>query len=428
MSNPSGSLVLADSFFETRIVPSGWCGERGFPLSQAWALGCQVLSELGLSATFFDLGGDPGAWQCRLAFPDGTTAPEMFGSGKGQRPAARVGALYEALEHYLTGPKSYQSNLVVWRSAHELASELHVDQAVALLAENPDAQVPCRQYVSLADGAQISAPLFLSAPWYVEESHRTARQEIGDCYDYRLASRFSLNNGCAIGASRAEAMVHAINEIIERDALSIFLARSFFNSGAPLAVFDRVSLPGDLAQMLSYAESLIDEEIHLFDITTDLGVPSVLAYGPPDDRGVVRYGCGTSLSYGHAAYRAIGELIQGHLALSPLQDYRPPTLDHMSSFPTLRRCAKLELESLSGRFHSVPFRDTDPPAEPDEHLSRLLDILTDHGYVPYVSPIREFSSGVSVVHILIPGMERFMVVLHGHVVTPGARCLAALET
>lgn len=419
--------MSTDSFFEAQIVPSGWCGERGFPLSQAWTLGCEALSELGLSAAFFDLGGDPGAWQCRLTFPDGTTAPEMFGGGKGHRPAARVGALYEALEHYLTGPKSYQSDSVVWRSAHELASELGTDEAVALLSENPDGRVPCRRYRSLADGSEISAPLFLSAPWYVEKTYQSTRQELGDFYDYQLISRYALNSGCAIGASETEAMLHGINEIIERDALSVFLVGSFFDSGAPITVFDRTSLPGDLARMLSDAESLVGGEVHLFDITTNLGVPSVLAYGPPDDRGVVRRGSGTSLSYGHAVYRAISELIQGVLAISRISDYRPPAFDHMSSFPTLQRCAKLELASLSERFRLVPFRDVDTPADPGEHLSQLLDKLTGHGYIPYMTSISEFSSGVSVVHMLIPGMERFMVVLLGHVVAPGARGMAILE-
>src|SRR5262249_13599380 len=155
----------------------------------------------------------------------------------------------------------------------------------------------------------------------------------------RSVRRHCLSNGCAVGASLAEAAVHGINEVIERDALSMFLIRAFFDDNAPLIAFDPTSLPEELAELLTYTEYLVGTTVTLFDITTDLNVPSVFAYAPPtaDDNWPAR-GCGTSLSYGHAIYRAISELVQAALGVKSLSDYRPPSFDHMSMYRRLHRC------------------------------------------------------------------------------------------
>src|SRR5262249_57271616 len=101
------------------------------------------------------------------------------------------------------------------------------DAAAALLVDGPDMPIPCLRYRALTDDSTISAPIFLAAPWYTGDDYLQQRRELRDDFDYRSVRRHCLSNGCAVGASLAEAAVHGINEVIERDALSMFLIRAF---------------------------------------------------------------------------------------------------------------------------------------------------------------------------------------------------------
>ncbi|MEU2367029.1 YcaO-like family protein [Streptomyces noursei] len=53
------------------------------------------------------------------------------------------------------------------------------------------------------------------------------RAAAGDAYDYKAVRRYSASNGWAADATVTEATVHAINEIIERDAMSLLLIDQF---------------------------------------------------------------------------------------------------------------------------------------------------------------------------------------------------------
>lgn len=66
-----------------------------------------ALSALGLRAELVDAGRgrDPTAWWCGLL--DSADSPLACGMGKGRPEEARVGALFEAIEHYLTGPAGF---------------------------------------------------------------------------------------------------------------------------------------------------------------------------------------------------------------------------------------------------------------------------------------------------------------------------------
>src|SRR5262249_5241882 len=213
-------------------------GERGLSLIQAWNLAVGAVDSLGLVANLSDLSGDPGqddpgqlgAWKCKLSYSsDGTTTAHMVGGGKGHAPVARVGALYEAWESSLTGPDSFPYEAAVAESAHRVATARALRQAApaALLVDGPDMPIPCLRYRALTDDSTISAPIFLAAPWYTGDDYLQQRRELRDDFDYRSVRRHCLSNGCAVGASLAEAAVHGINEVIERDALSMFLIRAF---------------------------------------------------------------------------------------------------------------------------------------------------------------------------------------------------------
>lgn len=375
-----------------------------------------------MSAELTDRGpqGDPTALSCRISAGDGTVLAQ--GMGKGGRDEARVGAVFEALEHYLTGPALFDPPEVELAGAARLAGgPLEREPYSVLLAGTPHERLACHRYRPPAGGRDIAVPLFAWAPWYVEAGGRRLRERAADAYDYGELMRYSCNSGCAIGVTAVEALLHATNEVIERDALSLLLVRAFLGAAdlRPVAV-DPDTLPRALAGAHAAAERTTGSPVHLLDITSDLGVPTMLAYTPPaGDRSHLR-GAGTSLSSAHAAWRALTELIQTTPGRSGRGD-----LSGLAAHPALARCGRFDLTDHLRGARAVPFAPTGRPPGPAAQLRTLIGVLTARGHTPYARTVARLRGGITAVHVVVPGLERFMLITDGNLVLPGPRGRAA---
>ncbi|MEU6965968.1 YcaO-like family protein [Streptomyces chrestomyceticus] len=261
--------------------------ERSVPLAEAARRVTATLVALGLEAHLTELGNgtEPTAWRCELRTPGGDVAPEAQGAGKGTREEARVGALFEALEHHLTGPAHFEPAAVEHVPAAAVAQHLAGDVIAPLLQEAMSAPLACHRYRRLHTSGpaphrprgadHLTVPVFLPCPWYIDEP--AWRHRAGDGFDYAPVGRYCCNSGSAIGVSAAEAAVHALNEAIERDAFSLLLARTFLG-GRRLRVIDPATLPGDLAHALEVAGQHAGQPVHLLDVTG--WMPQEIATGP----------------------------------------------------------------------------------------------------------------------------------------------------
>ncbi|WP_329459869.1 YcaO-like family protein [Streptomyces sp. NBC_01497] len=402
-------------------------GERGVPLAQAWQHGLVAVAELGFSARLDPLTTDePGAWRCVLE-QDGVPVTRGTGFGKGRRQAARVGAIFEALEHHLSAGMPPQTSVVL-RGAHEAAAgELARDAACALLAEGPDVPIACLPYTPLPGhaGDEMLVPVFLSTPDYLHQE-AAARAAAGDSYDYTALRRYSVTNGWAAGATPAEAMVHAINEVIERDAISILLIGQFLSPApATLPVIDTGTLPAALAALHEEAERRLDRRVWLLEMTTDVGVPAYWAHSPATEPAVpsLLRGFGASLSACFAAEQALNELIQTHSGLRAASGEKGRRYVCTEAYPALHRCYLADFRIP--RTARIPFSETPAPATPAEYLEALCETLHRAGFTPRVWQ-RHVSDHLSVLNVIIPGMERFMLVTSGQLVLPGPRGRTAL--
>ncbi|MEU8404543.1 YcaO-like family protein [Nonomuraea sp. NPDC048892] len=350
--------------------------------------------------------------------------------GKGWRAEARVGALYEALEHYLTGPILFDSTALTLAGCQDIArGPLGGEPAAVLLARRPSQCLACYSYHSLTGGQDVPVPVFLSAPWYVETNADHLREEAADTCDYGELTRYSCNSGSAIGVTTAEALLHALNEVIERDAFSLLLARSFLGGGDSwLTVIDPGTLPRGPALALAACERRTTSQVHLLDITTDLGVPTMLAYIPPSSGRPHRRGVGTSLSSVHAAWRALTELLQVSLG----EDLSPPPFSprgHLAGLvahPALYACGRFDLTDHLRATMTVPFAPSGSASGPPEvQLREVIATLASHGYSPYHRTVARLSGEITAVHAIVPGLERFMIITDGNLVIPGHRGRAA---
>lgn len=119
-------------------------------------------------------------------------------------------------------------------------------------------------------------------------------------------------NGCASGNDRDEAIVHALCELIERDAHTLFRMISRDDQLAR-CVSDR-SLESDEVAILSHKVEMAGASLVVFDLTSDIDVPVFLAiiYGDNNQFGhfSATAGCGCHPVAWIAAARAITEASQ----------------------------------------------------------------------------------------------------------------------
>jgi len=76
-----------------------------------------------------------------------------------------------------------------------------------------------------------------------------------DELDYTSLSEMPTNNGTAIGATFEEAMLHAINELVERDAISCFLLSTFCKEvPSRTKLVQKGTLPDRISQIINKIE------------------------------------------------------------------------------------------------------------------------------------------------------------------------------
>jgi ribosomal protein S12 methylthiotransferase accessory factor len=402
--------------------------ERVVPLQDATRRVTAALAKLGLTPELTDVGrgGDPAAWSCRLLTDEGASPPMAQGMGKGRREESRVGALFEALEHYLTGPDFFDPmSLELVESAHIVAGPLGREACSVLLARTPGQRLACYRYRPLGGGREIPVPLFLWAPWYVETHAGRLREQAGDTCDYGHLMRYSCNSGSAVGVTAAEALLHALNEAIERDALSLLLVRAFLcEADFRPTVIDPATLPYEPARAYSAAERLTGSPVYLLDITSDLRVPTMLAYTAPASHHPHRRGVGTSLSASYAAWRALTELVQTTLGETLSRSGAPLRGEPagLAGYPELHACGRFDLTDHLRGARTTPYSYAeDVPDHPCDQLRKLISILAAHGYVPYRRIVAALPEEIVAVHAIVPGLERFMLIIDGNLVLPGPR-------
>ncbi|MGW3563898.1 YcaO-like family protein [Streptomyces sp. NPDC000941] len=394
-----------------------------------------ALAELGLRPELVEVGTLDGwsTWRCRLLDAAGYVVPHGQGSGKGRRDDARIGALFEALEHHLTGPAHFDAQQVEFRAGAELVEGPFAGEACAPVLARLE-RVACHGYAPLggeADaasggGESIAVPAALTTSWYLDRAE--CRKAAGDGADYRQLARYGSNSGSAIGVTKAEALVHALNEAIERDALSLLLARAFLGPHARSfrpRVVDPATLPADLAAAHHAAEHLTGTPVHLLHTTTDIGVPAFVAYAPVGNS-EMRSSGGASLSAHYAARRALTECIQARLLARAAVDLPPTPLKALARYPALHACARFDLTDHLTRADRIAFpADHEPPGTVEQQERHLTDLLTAAGHPPYHRTAASLPGGITAVHAFVPGLERFMTVLSGMLLLPGPRARAA---
>lgn len=211
------------------------------------------------------------------------------------------------------------------------------------------------------------------------------------------------SNGCAAGNSTAEAVLHGLFELIERDAVALWWHNRTRAPGVDLG-----ALPdGRLAEQVA-CHAGIGRELWVLDITSDLGVPVMVAVSrrvtDPDGTGErILLGFGAHLDPTVAARRAVAEVNQ----MLPLDGVAPePTQD--PDWLVWCRCTAADAP------HVLPAGTAAPAAalrargaDLRDEVSGLVATLAAHDLEVLVLDQTRPDIGLPVVRVVVPGLRTY---------------------
>lgn len=391
--------------------------ERQVEPSMAIARAIVEITAMGLHHEIVSIRNDQGIQTYRCILYDTNGNKVSVGNGKGLGEQSLASALFEAIEHYFVAYSSHE-NVEDIEVSQVLDSNLFSTEAAfrPMATWNPSIPLSCRRYTSLHDESEIYYPAFLSAPGScLPQVSRSALAPV---------RKYATNNGTATGMSKTEALIHSISEIIERDAISCFLLKTFISKeSAPVILIDRNAVPSYLFNLMRASEFITGEEMVVLDITTEFGIPTALAFFHKSNYPVPFVGSGASLSKRYAVERAILEAIQSfHLYDKFLYDEDVAVIQSFKNLPRYQRCVQLDLTNCD---ITVISYDDMASCEVDENLEEYLqqqiDRVSSHKYHVYYHDLYRSASGISCVHCIIPGLEKFHLVRNGIPVLPSER-------
>lgn len=365
------------------------------------------------------------------------------GTGKGLGRQAVASGMYEAFEHLVSlsdeslpdlrpgeGDRSDRSGRRGRRYVPRSAlSEVAERDALGHLLRGPAGPPtvaavemhPAADAVEERDSPAELLPAALVDLSYIPPEDHTAE---------RLASWYCTNNGIAAGLSPTDTILHALYEVIERDALGALLASVMAETP-----HGRIVTIGNEHRLGWLARCIED------DFGTDIEVrrlPSLAAHvvvaisATTDARGCVVLGCGASSCLAYAVERALLELAQNLVAEvrgEPFSaDGLPDSLERLHRFPNLLAAARLDrLPPLEG---TIALREdgrdfSRPVPSVKEQTLTALEALSTTGFQAYARPLYRSSSARALApqvwQVTVPGVERFHLVRLGLPVEPTGR-------
>lgn len=231
-------------------------------------------------------------------------------------------------------------------------------------------------------------------------------------------NKYKSNSGFAIGLSKDEALVHGINELIERDCLSSYFKEVYFQRSEPTRIVDINQLSSKLKMLIDEVEKTIGSEIILIDISKYQGIYCYYAISKNQKNYTPFKGSGASTISDYALERSLLELLQ-HYQLHDSQDklvdyniknvfksyhnYYQAIMTNYEDYPIQRvninRWRMSECESVS------------------KILVTLTEIITSYGLEIYYCQIVNIE-GVVGIKVVIPGTDNFQAINNGMLLIP----------
>ena len=339
--------------------------------------------------------------------PGRAAARGPMGGGRAidDQDRARLVAIAEAAERY--SALDLPSDRVVWARADELTGAVldlsRIPRCSELEYARPDcpllpfdrsARIRWEQGTDLITGADTWVPAVMS-------NYMLGGRVPGERFSY------SISTGCAVHTDATEALVGAVCEVVERDAIALVWLQKL-----PLSLTGPLS-SDHLDYLLEWSERHFITT-YLFDATSDLGVPTVycLQVAEHDSRARSMVGCGTDRTLAGAAEKALIEALSFRPSMYTAEPV-PASAEECRELTDGARFMGTAERSEAFRFltdgvHArLPREHRELPADPQTALARLIGTLAAKGMqaVAVDRTTRELAEvGLTSVSVVIPDL------------------------
>lgn len=214
------------------------------------------------------------------------------------------------------------------------------------------------------------------------------------------------SNGCAAGVTDDHALLGALLEAIERDAVGIW-----WYNGIRRPAIDLDALDDPLLQALRSRLKGLGRRVWMLDLTHDLEVPVCAAVSVADDDrpGSLRLGFAAGTTPARAVAGAAEELCQVLSAFGAFEGRAPPDTPLGQWLTDTTLASRPHLEPLEGR------RSTPAPSgpegsgehDPGAHLGALLRGLEHRGLNAFAIRQARADILIPVYRVVVPGLRSF---------------------
>lgn len=393
--------------------------ERSFSLEEALNRALLTASQYRL-CPHFQLSGNSDLMTVRCCLSDARNEFVDHGYGKGSETEAKVGAIYEALEHWFNREEQWGDELelispiYISNNLNSVLSEILISALKSLNKEN---NIYVRKYTKLGSPLEsYKLPAALSCPSLAEATLQNT-----------AFGRYCTNSGVAIGNTDFEAIVHGAMEAIEREAISNLLIALFIYKSKESAVLVRnSSLPDGIKDLLTIAQNRIGSKISILRLNSNCGVPVYCAASHVKEAICQPAGFGASLRHEHALRRAIVELVQGRdiVDIFHPNEWRikaEAKLRQLESSAIHKTCYRLRIleacDHIGIGYEDFEEGESDYNVNINEYINDLTDRLTKYGRSIFTSFIKKTETH-SVVHALLARQSYFFAAIEGAYVFP----------
>ena len=328
--------------------------------------------------------------------PDAETGAVSVYNGKGAtREQAKVSAIMEGLERYSA---EVRDRRIVRDYAESVLSSQNAVDPRHLILPTRTAMHAMHQPIAWVEGVELSEMESILVP------------ASAVFHPYSSASDLQLfrtnTNGLASGNSLEEAVLHGLCEVIERDGWSICEARR--GARADLELEDGGSLASELLEKFQSS----GVEIHIKDLTSDIGIPTVGAAADDvttRDPILLSMGIGTHLSPEIAAIRALTEVAQSRL--TQIHGAREDAISGRGrqklGYDRVKEMNRMWFGTAGSTRSVNQLEHLDTP-DIFEDIQIVLERLKRKGFARAIAvDLTRPELGVPVVRVIVPGMESF---------------------
>jgi ribosomal protein S12 methylthiotransferase accessory factor len=237
------------------------------------------------------------------------------------------------------------------------------------------------------------------------------------------------SDGLASGNRPAEAVLHGLCELVERDAWALMQLRPYDQLRG--CRIDPAALCDPVVDIVVDRITRAGMRLLLLDMTTDIAIPSFLAVIVPDnlaDRADARFthvcgGCGCHPDPVRAALRAITEAAQSRLTAiaGSRDDFSPRLYQRLDGAGPMQQLIDLcDEKPAAPRFAIEPAKRSI-----QENIRHIVGRLQSRGIEQVVVvPLSHPRLPVSIVRVIVPGLE---VDVTGEFIQLGLRAVGAMQ-